>query len=113
MGRDGSLEAEKDLKGHAALPAGVAILEAKACEMSPGPCPCPSLAPVVALDAGCSSLLREVSWEEGTQERGSPGLPCYPKMVKTLSSGDVSQNESVWDGLWEGEIGLFVPSSVL
>lgn len=86
----------------------------EACEMSPGPCPCPSLPPAIALDVGCFSLLKEeLSWEEAPQEKGSPGLPFYPKMVETFSSGDVSQNESIWDGLWEGEIGLFVPSSVL
>lgn len=101
-------------RGHTALPAGAACLKAKACEMSPGPCPCPSLPPAIALDAGCSSLLKEdVPWEEVPQERGSPGLPCYPKMINPLCSGDVSQNKNVWDWLWEREIGLVVPSSVL
>lgn len=111
MGRVGSSEAEEDLGGHAALPAGVASLEAKACEMSPGPCPCPSLAPVLALDAGCSSLLKEVSWEEGPSKKGAVLVfPAHQKCSKPLSSGDVSQRECVWDGVWEGEI---VPSSVL
>jgi len=69
-------------------------------EMSPGPCPCPSLAPVVALGMGCFSLIRGVLVYSTIQKWPKASLVIYPKM-------------GVCNGLWEGETGLSVPSSVL
>lgn len=117
MGRVGSSEAEEDLGGHAALPAGVASLEAKVCEMSPGPCPCPSLAPVLALDAGCSSLPKEVSWEEGPSKKGAvlvfpahqkcskpSALVMYPKMSASgMGSGKEKLSPAVSSNELRGE----------
>lgn len=57
---------------------------------------------------------RAVLGRGSPQERGSLSLPFYPKPVEILSSGGISQNKSVWDGLWEGKIGgFFLHSGVL
>jgi len=76
---DRSLEAEEDLRGHAAPPAGVATLEAKAGDVSwtlslPISCPCCS--------SGYGMLL---------PDQRCSGLLYYPKMAKSISC-DISQN---------------------